>query len=49
MRKSRFTEAQIIAIVGEYDAGTSVSELARKHAKRGGSCERRYSPNESHA
>jgi putative transposase len=31
MRKSRFTEAQIIAIVREYDAGTPVAELARKH------------------
>jgi putative transposase len=28
MRKSRFTEAQI---VGEYDAGASVAELARRH------------------
>lgn len=31
MRKSRFTEAQIVAIVGEYDAGASVGELARQH------------------
>jgi putative transposase len=31
MRKSRFTEAQIVAIVGEYDAGASVGELARRH------------------
>jgi len=31
MRKSRFTETQIVAIVGEYDAGASVGELARRH------------------
>ncbi len=31
MRKSRFTEAQIVAIVCEYDAGAAVAELARRH------------------
>lgn len=31
MRKSRFTEAQIVAIVAEYDAGASPKELARRH------------------
>ena len=31
MRKSRFSEAQIVAIVAEYDAGVSPKELARKH------------------
>ena len=43
MRKSRFSEAQIIAIVREYAAGTSVAELARKrgiHANTFG-CENR--------
>jgi hypothetical protein len=30
MRKSRFTEAQIVDIVREYDAGVPPKELARK-------------------
>lgn len=31
MRKSRFTESQIISILKELDAGTPATELARKH------------------
>src|SRR5579872_178628 len=31
MRKSRFSEAQIIAILKELDAGTPASELGRSH------------------
>ena len=31
MKKSRFTEAQIVSILNEWDAGTVVAELSRKH------------------
>jgi len=31
MRKSRFSEEQIVAITQEYAAGAKVSELCRKH------------------
>jgi putative transposase len=31
MRKSRFTEAQIVAIMKTRDAGTAMAELASKH------------------
>ncbi len=31
MKKSRFTEAQIVGILKELDAGTPATELARKH------------------
>ena len=31
MKRSRFTEEQIIGILKEHEAGVSVSELCRKH------------------
>ena len=31
MRKSRFTEAQIMAILGEGEAGVPVAQVCRKH------------------
>jgi putative transposase len=31
MRKSRFTDTQIIAVIKEHDAGVATKELCRKH------------------
>ena len=32
MRKSHFSESQIVQILAEHDAGASMEELARRHA-----------------
>jgi hypothetical protein len=34
MRKSRFSETQIVAILREFDAGAPAEELARTHSAR---------------
>ena len=35
MRKSQFTEQQIVQILAEFDAGASAEELGRRHGVHG--------------
>lgn len=38
MKKSRFTETQIVSILKEVDAGMKVEEICRKHGISNATC-----------
>ncbi len=38
MKRSRFTQAQIVSILHEYDAGTPIVELAGRHGVHATPC-----------